>query len=180
MRGTKYGFILICFLFLLHSCGKNNVPQQESPKASNALTFTLKIQKEMVEPTIINGYYGRLLTARDKKRKENDSTSVEGLPSRNLIYIYEAEALPALNNAAFQKNGKTFYDFKKAEDNENVRPRYIIKPNKQGFYQVDTDSKIYYLLIATDKSTGYYPTGPLKLGSEEQRLIALDLILKDF
>ncbi len=178
MRGKLSSFIFIVLLLFLHACGKENVPQKESQEEPLALTFKLKMHKKLGEPTIINGYYGRLLVSGEPK-KQLDSTAIRGLPSRNPIYVYEASSLPGLEKVAFQKKGKTFYDLKKAEEKENVVPRYIIKPNKSGFYQIDTDNKMYYLLIETDRNTGYYPTGPLKIGSTEKRLVALDLILSD-
>lgn len=177
MRGKLSGFIFIGLLLFIYSCGKKNVPQQESPEERLPLTFNVKISKNLEEPTIINGYYGKLLVASDQKRTTTDTTATQDKPSRNLIYVFEASALPALEKVAFEKKGETFFDLKKAEEDERTIPRYIIKPNKQGFYQIDTDSKIYYLLIATDRNTGYYPSGPLKIGTKEERLIALDLIL---
>lgn len=178
MRGKLSGFIFIGLLLFIYSCGKDNVLQQESQEEPLPLTFKIRMHKKLMEPTIINGYYGRLLVAEEPK-KQTDSTATQGSPSRNAIYLYEVSALPGLEKVAFEKKGKTFYDLKKAEETENVVPRYIIKPNKSGFYQIDTDSKMYYVLIETDRNTGYYPTGPLKIGSTEKRLVALDLILSD-
>ena len=84
---------------------------------------------------------------------------------RNELYFYEASQLEKLQQFKFQKNGTDFYNLKKLRK-EEVLPKFIVVPNKNGFYQLDTNKDEYLVLIKVGKNRGYFNGGPLKVGHQ--------------
>ncbi len=169
MRG-KIILLSIALSFLAISCKKDTVPQQDD----YYFTFNVKMSNRINEPTIINGYYGHVLEYEGNFMPTTDGPAKAPDTVRNDIYVYEASLMDSLQQAKVQKNGVDFYDLKQLEKQE-IKPKYIIRPNKSGFYQLDTNSKEYLLLIQTSKRLGYYNGGPLKVGGNTNVLINQDL-----
>ena len=168
MRG-KIILFSIALSVLAVSCKKDTVPQQDD----YYFTFTVNMSNKINEPTIINGYYGHVLQFEGNFMPTTDGPAKTPDTVRNELYVYEAALIDSLEQAKVQKDGKDFYDLRKLEK-KDIKPKFIIKPNKSGFYQIDTNSKEYLLLIKVTKRLGYYNGGPLKIGGNTGLLMNLD------
>lgn len=169
MRGKNILLGLTLVMVVL-SCRKDEVPVQEP----YYFTFDVKISNRISEPTIINGYYGHVLEYEGNFMPTTDGEPKRPDTVRNELYFFEATFLEQIQQTKVQKNGTDFYDLKALEKNE-VKPKFIVKPNKGGFYQIDTNQKEYLVLIKARKNLGYYNGGPLKVGHTTNQLINLDM-----
>lgn len=169
MRGKSIllGFVLTIVVL---SCGKKDVPVVDD----YYFTFEVKVSNKISEPTIINGLFGHVLEYEGNFMPSTDGETKKPDTVRNELYLYETSYLEQIQQAKVQKNGTDFYDLKLLEKNE-VMPKYIIKPNKSGFYQVDTNQKEYLLLINARKNLGYYKGGPLKVGNATTQLRRMNM-----
>ena len=93
---------------------------------------------------------------------------------RNELYLYESSYLEQIQEAKVRKDGTDFYDLKKLEKND-IKPKFIVRPNKSGFYQIDTNQNEYLLLIEARKNLGYYNGGPLKVGGNSNQLRLMNM-----
>jgi len=156
MRGLNKLFLALSILLVVASCGKKDVPQKV-----RFFTFKVAINRKIVEPTIINGYYGQMNLYKGDFATKNDSTGLvakQPEPARYSILVYEAQNKAAIDSAGYMKNGKQFYNLKKLKKAE-IQPKYEVIPNKSGFYQIDNSNTPYLVLICLNKRTGYFPGG---------------------
>ncbi|MFY0592342.1 hypothetical protein [Roseivirga sp.] len=147
-------FVAFTILLFVASCGKKDVPQK-----TFSFTFKVAIKKQILEPTIINGYYGQMNLYKGDFRAKNDSTGLsenQPVPARYSILLYEMQNKDAIDSAGYTKDGKQYYDLKKLKK-ADVQPKYEIIPNKSGFYQIDNNGISYLTLICLNKKTGYFP-----------------------
>lgn len=168
MRG-KIILFSIALSVLAVSCKKDTVPQQDD----YYFTFRVKMSNKINQPTIINGYYGHVLLYDGNFMPTTDGPAKTPDTVRNELYVYEASLLDSLEQGKIQIEGGEFYDLKKLDKN-NIKPKFIIKPNKSGFYQIDTNAKEYLMLIKVTDRLGYNNGGPLKIGGNPGLLMNLD------
>lgn len=162
MRDLSRLTLLLTLAIVMTGCGKRNVPQQDY-----SFKFKVAIANKITEPTIINGYYGTMNRYSDGPESDPETT-------KNCILLYEVQHKEALDAAVVQKNGTTFYDLRKLKKSE-VEPKFIIIPNKKGFYQVDTNDKSYYALIQVKRNLGYYNGGVTLLNQLSNELRELEM-----
>lgn len=160
MRGKSI-LLLFVLTVLLVACKKDEVPVQDD----YYFTYKIKVSNRIEQPTIINGYYGYVLLYEGNFMPSTDGETKKPDSVRNELYFYEVSQLEKLQEAKFQKNGTDFYNLKKLNKAE-VLPKFIVIPNKSGFYQLDTNKDEYLVLINVGKNRGYYNGGPLKVGHQ--------------
>ena len=151
---------LLVFLLLNISCVNKSVLQN-----GYFFKFKISISNKITRPTIINGYYGTM-----NRYLAGPGSAPQ--PVRNHILLYELEHKEAIENAAVQKNGTIFYDLKNLRK-ADVKPKFIIVPNRKGFYQIDTNNKSYCVLIRAKRNLGYFSGGAAmlqKLSNEVREL----------
>ncbi len=166
-KNILLGLIL---LVVVCSCKKEQVPIQDDYYFS----FDVKISNKITEPTIINGYYGHVLEYNGNFMPSTDGETKKPDTVRNELYLYESSYLEQIQEAKVQKDGTDFYDLKKLEKND-IKPKFIVRPNKSGFYQIDTNQNEYLLLIEARKNLGYYNGGPLKVGGNSNQLRLMNM-----
>lgn len=153
MKLKTLSLVLIA-IFALGSCKKKNTPQKED----FFYTYKVRIKKNIVEPTIISGFYGKVM------RYEGDFMPSPGVEpnqpevAKNEILVYTADLKEKIEEAAYQEDGITFYNLKKLKKQE-VAPKYIVIPNKSGFYQMDLGAGDYCFLIRLKKNKAYINGG---------------------
>ena len=146
--------LVIIAIFALSSCKKKNTPQKDD----YFFSYTVKIHKKILEPTIISGFYGKVM------KYEGDFMPSPGVEPRtpevtdNAILVFTADLKSQIEETAVEENGITFYNLKKLKKAE-VKPKYVIKPNKSGFYQMDLGAGEYCFLIEIKKARAYYNGG---------------------
>ncbi len=168
----KYkGLLIILTLTLsVFGCKKNNVPVQDD----YYFTFNVKISNKIQEPTIINGIHGHVLEYNGNFMPTSDGEVNAPDTVRNELYLYESSMLNDLQEATYEDDGTKFYNLKQLEEN-GIEPKFIVSPNKHGFYQVDTNDKEYLVLIEVKKGVGYYNGGALQVGGQTVRLLNLNM-----
>lgn len=162
--------IVLLVLVSFVACKKESVPTQDEYYYS----FKVKISNKIKEPTIINGYHGYVLLYEGDFMPSTEEEVQAPDTVRNDLYFYEESFLSELQSVTFEKDGTTFYDLKALED-KDIEPKFIVKPNKHGFYQIDTNDDLYLVLIKTSKNTGYYNGGALQIGGDDLRLRNLNM-----
>lgn len=160
MRGKTTLLLIVLTVFLV-ACKKNDVPVQDD----YFFSYKIKVSNRISEPTIINGYYGHVLLYEGNFMPSTDGETKKPDTVRNELYFYEASHLEKIQEAKFQKNGTDFYDLKQLHKAE-VQPKFIVVPNKSGFFQLDTNKDEYLVLIKVGKNRGYFNGGPLKVGHQ--------------
>ncbi|MBO3697687.1 hypothetical protein [Roseivirga sp. E12] len=153
MRGLNKLVLAISVLLLAASCNKKDVPQK-----NYFFTFNVKIGKRVTEPTIINGYYGTMNLYKGDFSATDSANVKQPVPARFEILLFETSKKEAIDAASYIENGKVFYNLKQIKK-ADVKPKFIITPNKSGFYQFDPNDADYLALICVNKRTGYYPSG---------------------
>lgn len=156
MKGLHKLVFALSIMLVAVSCGKKNVPQ-----SSYFFTFKVRISKKITEPTIVNGYYGQMNQYKNNTSSKTDSLSIVNGNRQTVNYsilLFETNKKDIIESVSYTKDGLKFYDLKKLKK-EDVKPKFIIIPNKKGFYQVDNNDKAYHVLIRINKKTGYYPGG---------------------
>lgn len=162
--------LVIIAIFALSSCKKKNTPQKDD----YFFTYNVKIHKKILEPTIISGFYGKVM------RYEGNFMPSPGVEPRtpevadNEILVFTADLKSKIEEAAIEENGLTFYNLKKLKKAE-VKPKYIIKPNKSGFYQMDLGAGDYCFLIAIKNNRGYYNGGLQTITTKDGALKELEM-----
>lgn len=168
--------LLSLTLLVLGSCKKENTPQ----KKDYVFTYKVKIAKKITEPTIISGYYGKVMKYEgDFQPTMNPDTNQadprkEPEVARNQILIYTADQKEAIDEAAFTEDGITFYSLKKIKK-AKAKPKYIITPNKSGFYQMDLGTGEYLVLLKIKKNRGYFNGGVRTLSATTGNLKELEM-----
>ena len=170
---TKKAFGLLALVVLLVSgCKKGDLPQE-----SYYFTFKVKIDNRITEPTIVNGFYGTLIDKNGKVKSKKDTVQENTNPiARNAIYLFETEHKDEIEKTALESKGKTVYSLKKIQK-ADIKPKFIIIPNKHGFFQFDTSNIPYLALIRVKGNLAYNQSGLVPLPALTGELIKLDLIL---
>lgn len=169
---------LLALAFIaLSSCNKKSKPL----KPGYFFTYNVRIANKITEPTIISGFHGKVLNYEgDFQPKINPETKEaivrEPETVRNEILIYTADLKGKIDSAAFEDNGFTFYNLKKLKK-AKVKPKYIIRPNKSGFYQLDLGTGEYLALIRIKKNRGYFNGGVRTLSATTGSLKELDMMI---
>ncbi|GHE70954.1 MULTISPECIES: hypothetical protein [Roseivirga] len=167
IRVALIGLILAVFAV---SCKKDSVPQQDNFYFS----YKVKMSNKITSPTIINGYHGHVLKFEGDFMPSTDGKTNAPDTVRNELYFFETSKLDQLQAAMIEKDGTKFYDLKLLEKKE-VKPKFIIIPNKSGFYQIDTNNKEYLVIIKVNKKLGYYNGGALKLNATNGTLRLMNM-----
>lgn len=146
--------IFIFAVLILSGCKKEDVPQK-----SYYFTFKVKMSKRITEPTIVNGFYGTMTNLNGKRKKKKDSVDANAKPiAQNTILLFDSQYLDQIKEIGAEKNGKTLYSLKKLKKLK-IKPKFIIVPNKFGFFQFDPGNKAFIPLIEIKGNNGYYPMG---------------------
>ena len=171
MTRKAFGLLILTGLLLV-GCRKENVPQE-----SYYFTFKVKIKNKINEPTIVNGFYGTLTDRHGKVKLKKDSAQSNITPiAQNEIYLFDIDNQEVIKETAIEMNGTEVYDLKKLKK-AKVKPKFIIIPNKSGFFQFDTGDKAYIPLIRMKGNLGYYHDGLNPLPILNGELIKMDLTI---
>ena len=168
--------LLALTLLALGSCNKKSNPTKK--KKDYFFTYHVRIAKKITEPTIISGYYGKVMKYEGDfmptmDAEGNDATN-KPVPAQNEILIFPAEHKGKIDSAAYQDEGITFYNLAKLKK-AKVKPKYVIKPNKNGFYQVDLGTGEYLALIRIKKNKAYFNGGVHSLSATTGSLKELEM-----
>lgn len=163
---------LLIMVLLVAACKK-----ESTPKSSDGYFFDYKvsISNKIEEPTIINGYYGYV-----HEYKGNFMPNPEAAEPKkpkvvtNQILFFDAVWKEEIEKTAITKDGIKFYDLRKIKQ-ENIQPKFFIYPNKQGFYQFDTNGRKYVGLIQVTKRLGYMNGGLKEFGGLNNQLINYEM-----
>ncbi|OEK00586.1 hypothetical protein BFP97_03280 [Roseivirga sp. 4D4] len=169
MRGVNKLVLAIAVLLLAASCNKKDVPQKDY-----FFTFKVKMSKKITEPTIINGYYGTMNLYKGDFSVSDSTNTKQPVPATYEILLFETSQKDVIDATSYLKDGKLFYDLKKIKK-AKVEAKFIITPNKSGFYQFDPNDADYLALICINKRTGYYPGGMATLPSPNGSTRKLDM-----
>lgn len=153
MKLKTLSLVLIA-IFALGSCKKKNTPQKED----FFFTYKVRIKKNITEPTIISGFYGKVMEYEGDFMPSPDVEPRQPEPARNEILVFTGDLKEKIDEVAFEEEGITFYNLKKLKK-ANVAPKYIITPNKSGFYQMDLGAGDYCFLIRIKKNRAYINGG---------------------
>ena len=169
--------LLALTLLALSSCNKKDKPL----KKDYFFTYNVRIANKITEPTIISGYHGTVnFYEGDFMPKKNPETGEAIInkpkPVRNEILIYTGDHKGKIDSVAYEDNGFKFYDLKKLKK-QKVKPKYIIKPNKSGFYQIDLGTGEYVALIRVKKTKGYFNGGARILSATTGTLKELEMMI---
>lgn len=168
----KKGLLIVCCLLFFVGCKKDS-----TPKSAQGYFFDFKIRmdKDINEPTIVNGYYGKVLEYKgDFMPDPTAETQKEPKIATNTLVFYEIDWKDEIAKAAIERNGVTFYDMSKIRA-EQIQPKVYISPNRNGFYQFDTNGKKYIGFIQISKRLLYMNGGLKEFGGLNNELINFDM-----
>ena len=172
MRGLSKLVLALSILLVVASCGKKNVPL-----TNYFFTYKVAIKKKILEPTIINGYYGQMNLYKGDFSTKNDSTGTSTKlpqPVNYSILLFEESQKEILESVVYSKGNTKYYDLGKLKK-QDIQPKFEIVPNKSGFYQADTNGTAYLVLIRLNKRQGYYSGGLGTLKAVNNELINLEM-----
>ena len=173
--------LLTLTLLALGSCHKKSNPTKRKKKYF--FTYQVRISGRITKPTIISGYYGKLMKYEGdfmpKTEGKGNEAAPQPVPVQNKILIYTAEHKGKIDSAAYREDGTTFYNLKQLA-RAKVKPKYVIKPNKSGFYQIDLGTGEYLALIKIKKNKAYFNGGVRSLSAKNDLLEELDLVIRDY
>ena len=168
--------LLSLTLLVLGSCKKKSAPTQKE----YFFTYKVKISRKITEPTIISGFYGKVMKyegdfqpAIDPETRQA-APAREPEPSRTQILIYTADQKEKFEAASYTDDGITFYNLKKLKK-AGAKPKYIVTPNKSGFYQLDLGTGEYLALLRVKKNRGYFNGGVRTLNATTGNLQELEM-----
>lgn len=151
--------------FLVLGCKKDN-----TPVAGNYyFNYKVRISDKIEEPTIINGYYGKVRKYEGDFMPSPDTEAREPEVAKNIILFFEARFQEEIEETVFTKDGTQFYNLK-AIEKKGIQPKVIIFPNDDGFYQIDTNANEYVALIRINAKRGYFNGGLQKFGGLNNEL----------
>ena len=160
---------LLVLLLLFAACRKNSIPQVKTT------TLKVKIPNKIKEPTIISGFYGYVMKYEGdfmpKMSADGQNMTRKPTPVDNKLYIYAFDHREKIEQAKSASKGKGFYELRKID----AKPKYIITPNKYGFYQMDLGEEKYCILIAVDKKHLYYNGGIGVISSSRKDLMQIEM-----
>jgi hypothetical protein len=162
--------LILLALFVLGSCKKKNTPQKED----YFFTYHVRVSKNIVEPTIISGFHGKVMNYEGDFQPSPDVDPRVPEPVRNEILVFTANLKDKIEAVAYQEEGITFYNLKKLKKQE-VLPKYIVKPNKSGFYQMDLGTGEYCFLIRVSKTRGYINGGVQTIKTDATQLKEMEM-----
>jgi hypothetical protein len=162
--------VLIIFS-LVTSCKKKDAKKDDK---EYFFSFRVDISKRILEPTIISGFYGHVMEYTGDFKPNTTGEVKKPAPVQNKVLLYLAENKEALDDAAYQEEGQLFYDLRKLKK-KNVLAKYIIIPNKDGFYQFDLGDQEYYAIVEIKRSKGYFKGGTKLLKGTVSTLEELDI-----
>ncbi len=169
MRGLNKLVLAIAVLIAVASCNKKDVPQK-----SYFFSFKVNISNKITEPTIINGYYGQMNLYKGDFSVQDSTNTKTPVPASYTVLIYEAANKDKIEATAYTKNDKKFYSLKKIKK-QDIQPKFVLTPNKKGFYQFDPNDNEYVALICINKRTGYFPGGLGTLPAPNNELRQLEM-----
>lgn len=167
----KLGFA-ICCLVILAGCKR-----ESNPVSANGYFFDYKVRisNNLTEPTIINGYYGKVQEYKGNYMPDPSSEEArKPKVATNRLVFYEADFRELIESAKIERNGTTFYDMSKL-GKEELEPKFYIYPNKEGFYQFDTNGRKYIGFIQISKRLLYLNGGIKEFGGLNNQLINFDM-----
>lgn len=171
MKLKTLSLVLIA-IFALGSCKKKTTPE----KKEYFFTYEVRMKKNIVEPTIISGFYGKVMKYEGNFMPSPDMEPNKPEIARNDILVFTADLKDKIKATAYQEEGITFYNLKELKK-QDVAPKYIITPNKSGFYQMDLGAGDYCFLIQIKKNKAYINGGvqtittkPGELKEKEMRI----------
>ena len=94
--------------------------------------------------------------------------------ARNEILVYTGDMKEKIEATAYQEDGITFYNLKQLRK-VKVAPKYIIEPNKSGFYQMDLGTGDYCILIKVKKHKAYFNGGLKSVTTKPGELKELEM-----
>uniref|UniRef100_UPI00404784A6 hypothetical protein n=2 Tax=Roseivirga sp. TaxID=1964215 RepID=UPI00404784A6 len=162
--------VFIIFALCL-SCKKKDA---EKPRKVYSFNYRVKISNRINEPTVISGYYGHVMEYKGNFIPSPDAEPNQPKIAQNKILLFLAEHKEAIEAAAYQENGITFYNLRKLKKMD-IEPKYTILPNKQGYYQFDLGDKEYYAILEIKKSKGYFNGGAMLVKGSVSSLVELEM-----
>jgi hypothetical protein len=157
---------------ILFGCKK-----ESNPVSSQGYFFdyNVRMKNGLTEPTIVNGYWGFVKEYKGDFMPNPDAEQArEPKIKTNRLVFYEAEFKDKIEAAAIDRNGTTFYDMSKI-NKEDLQPKFYIYPNREGFYQFDTNGKKYIGFIQISKRLLYMNGGIKEFGGLNNQLINFDM-----
>ena len=146
-------------------CKKDN-----TPVATNYyFNYKVRISDKIDEPTIINGYYGKVRKYEGNFMPSPDTEARQPEVAENILLFFEARFEEEIAETEITKNGTTFFNLK-AIEKKGIQPKVIVFPNDDGFYQIDTNGNEYIALIRINAKHGYYNGGLQKFGGLNNEL----------
>lgn len=164
---AKSTFILLSLMVFLTSCKKESTPKSTQ---GYFFDYNVRMKSKQEEPTIINGYWGFV------KEYKGDFMPVLGGEAKqpkiatNKILFFEADWKDEIEETAVDKNGVKLYDLAQIRKKE-IAPKFVLSPNRKGFYQFDPNGKTYVGLIQVSKNLGYMNGGLQIFGNLNNELI---------
>ncbi len=170
---AKLIWVVIVVCVGISSCTK-----KANNQTDQIINYTVKISNKVTEPTIIGGFYGKvMLYEGDFMPKVSEAGSTETKqpePSQAPILLFPVELKEKIESVKYEEDGKSFYNLR-ALKNQKVLPKYRYVPNKSGFYQMDLGNKSYCVLLELKGSRGYYNGGIGTLQSQHNVLVELEM-----
>ena len=164
-------------LFLLLLVASAGCKKDEVPQESYYFTFNVRMSNKINEPTIVSGFYGTMTNKNGKVKLKKNAIEENIKPvAQNKIYLYDADNIEQIRAHATESEDITLYDLRKLEK-EDIKPKFIVTPNKSGFFQFDTGDKSYIPLVKVKGNKGYYPEGLKELPILSSELVKMDIVL---
>ncbi len=171
---AKIILLFICSFVLLAACQKKATTKNES----TMIGYDVKILKKITEPTIIAGFYGKVLKYEGDFMPKTvaDSTvkTKQPEPTQTAILLFPIEMKDQIEEVKYEEKGTTFYNLKTLKK-KNILPKYRFVPNKIGFYQMDLGEVEYCILLEIKGKKGYYNGGLGVISSTHDKLVELDM-----
>jgi hypothetical protein len=154
-------YLTVIFLLLgLISCEENNLPNNDNhnDKLTSIETDTIFIEDGRMSPTIQQGFYGFIIELKGDFMP-GEEPSVGTIDSVQMdLYVYYKLTFDSIKNARSEQNHWFWI-----VDSVNQVPLAIIKPNDNGFYEIDLPNGNYTGLVKIDDKN-FYTNGGLEDG----------------
>lgn len=168
----KKVLLLVIVFASVAGCKKSSTPQSA---AGYFFDYSIRIDNDLKEPTIINGYWGYVKEYKGNFMPDPSAESPrEPKIAHNRLVFYEAAFRETIEAAAIERNGTTFYDMSKL-NKADLAPKYYIYPNRDGLYQFDPNGRKYIGFIQISKRLLYMNGGIKEFGGLNNQLISNDM-----